>query len=79
VICDNFPDNVSGSWTDNGGNDLCNCVFDLDRSGIVDTGDVSMVLLDIGPCASCSTDLDGSGNVDSGDISMLLLNAGPCQ
>ncbi len=79
VICDNFPDNISGSWTDNGGNDLCNCVFDLDRSGFVDTGDVSMVLLDIGVCTGCSTDLDGSGNVDSGDVSILLLNAGPCE
>ena len=79
MICDNFPDDISGSWTDNGGNNLCNCVFDLDRSGIVDSADVSLALLDIGPCAACSTDVDGSGNVDSADIALLLLNAGPCQ
>ncbi len=54
------------------------CPSDLDGSRNVDSGDVSLVLLDVGPCQDCATDLDGSGDVDSGDVSMVLLESGPC-
>ncbi len=47
---------------------------DLDCSGLVDSGDVSLVLLDVGPCPGCLTDLDFNEVVDSGDISIVLLN-----
>ena len=55
------------------------CFGDLDGSTEVDSGDVSLVLLDTGPCAGCPTDLDGSGEVDSGDVSLVLLSTGSCQ
>jgi IPT/TIG domain len=55
------------------------CASDLDGSGVVDSGDVGMVLLDTGECQGCPTDLDGSGFVDSGDVGMVLLDSGPCQ
>ena len=55
------------------------CFGDLDGSGEVDSGDVSLCLLDAGPCQGCATDLDGSGEVDSGDVSLVLLSSGPCQ
>ena len=52
----------------------CTCFADLDRSGVVDSGDVSLVLIDF-DCVSCSmSDLDGSGIVDSGDVSLVLLS-----
>ncbi len=54
------------------------CPSDLDGSRNVDSGDVSLVLLDVGPCQGCTSDLDGSGDVDSGDVSMVLLDSGPC-
>jgi len=54
------------------------CPSDLDGSRNVDSGDVSLVLLDVGPCQGCAADLDGSGDVDSGDVSMVLLDSGPC-
>ena len=54
------------------------CPSDLDGSRNVDSGDVSLVLLDVGPCQGCAADLDGSGDVDSGDVSMVLLESGPC-
>ena len=54
------------------------CFGDLDGSGEVDSGDVSIVLLDTGSCAGCPTDLDGSGEVDSGDVSLVLLSTGAC-
>jgi hypothetical protein len=46
---------------------------DLDGDGSVGGGDLSVLLLDFGPCAGCASDLDGSGTVDSGDLSVLLL------
>ena len=47
---------------------------DLDCSGVVDSGDVSLILLEMGPCNACPEDLDGSGMVDSGDVALALLN-----
>jgi hypothetical protein len=54
---------------------LPTCVSeDLDCSGLIDSGDVSLVLLDIGPCAGCVTDLDHNDVVDSADVSLVLLS-----
>ncbi len=55
------------------------CYGDLDGSGEVDSGDVSLTLLEAGACDACPADLDGSGEVDSGDVSLVLLSTGPCQ
>ena len=51
---------------------------DLDGSGEVTSADVSMLLLDFGPCAGCPADIDGDGYVTAGDIGLVLLFAGPC-
>ena len=53
------------------------CPSDLDGSGSVDFGDVSLLLLQVGDSGT-PADLDGSGSVDNADISMLLLDYGPC-
>ena len=54
---------------------LPTCVSeDLDCSGLIDSGDVSLVLLDIGPCSGCPTDLDHNDVVDSADVSLVLLS-----
>ena len=53
------------------------CPSDLDGSGSVDFGDVSLLLLMMGDTGSPG-DLDGSGSVDNADISLLLLDYGPC-
>ena len=55
------------------------CYGDLDQSGEVDAGDVSLVLLDTGVCQGCASDLDQSGEVDAGDVSLVLLSTGKCQ
>jgi hypothetical protein len=49
---------------------------DLDRDGSVDFGDVSLALLEFGPCSGCDADLDGNGVVDYGDIALILLSFG---
>ena len=51
---------------------------DLDGDGVVGTADLSVLLLDFGPCpdpaqAPCPSDLDGDNQVGTGDISFLLL------
>ena len=48
---------------------------DLDGSCVVDSGDVSFVLLDFGSAGGPS-DLDGDGVVGSGDVAIILLEFG---
>ena len=54
------------------------CPSDLDGDGMVTAGDISLVLLDFGPCSGCSTDLDENGEVDNADIGLLLIDFGDC-
>ena len=49
---------------------------DLDGSGTVDFGDVTLAMLDFGPCTGCVADLDRSGTVDFGDVVLILLDFG---
>jgi hypothetical protein len=49
---------------------------DLDRNGRVDFGDVSLALLEFGPCNACEADLDLNGVVDFGDVALILLSFG---
>jgi hypothetical protein len=49
---------------------------DLDGNGVVDAGDIAVMLLAFGECtvaADCPADLDRNGLVDSGDIGLMLL------
>jgi len=57
------------------------CLEDLDSSGVVDSGDVSLLLLDYGQCptqSSCPADLNGDGEVNSVDSGLVLLAYGDC-
>jgi hypothetical protein len=54
------------------------CPIDFDASGVIDFGDLTLVLLDFGPCDACLTDVDRTGEVDYGDLVLLLLEFGPC-
>jgi len=54
------------------------CPIDFDVSGVIDYGDVTLVLLEFGPCEGCATDVDGTGEVDYGDLVLVLLEFGPC-
>jgi hypothetical protein len=57
----------------------CNpCPADLSGDGIVDSGDISLALLDFGSCSGCAADLNGDLDVDSGDLSLMLLDLGDC-
>jgi 3-phytase/alkaline phosphatase D len=54
------------------------CAGDLDHSGAVDAGDVSLLLIDFGACSGCDSDLDQNGVTDGSDLALMLLDLGPC-
>jgi len=54
IVCDNFPDQILGDWTDNGGNtvaDECECIGDLDTDGDVDIDDLFILISEWGICS----------------------------
>jgi len=81
TICDNAPDEISGSFTDLGGNTLCLCVGDITGNGIVNAADLTELLAAWGPCISgaCeAADLNRDGVVNGLDLTILLGAWGPC-
>ena len=45
-------------------------------NGEFNAADISLILMDFGPCEGCPTDLDGSGVVDLGEVAMVMLQFG---
>jgi hypothetical protein len=45
---------------------------DLDGNGLIDGGDLAMLLGAWGPCGGCEADLDGNGVVNGADLAELL-------
>jgi predicted outer membrane repeat protein len=80
LACNNDPSNVSGLYSDLGGNTLCACAGDLNGDGEVSGADLSIVLGLWGPCngSVCLSDLNGDGNVNGADLSIILGYWGAC-
>ncbi len=67
---------------EDGGNASCDCFGDLDGSGAVSTGDLSLLLLSLGGPTDAShiaPDQNMDGFVDSADIGLMLLAFGSCE
>ena len=84
LICANLDDQVSGRYTDWGGNHIeyeC-CLGDINEDGVVDGADLALLLGDWGGCpgggAPCPGDLNGDGVVDGADLAVLLGAWGFC-
>jgi hypothetical protein len=45
---------------------------DINRDGMVNSADLSILLSQWGSCGACSADLDGNGSVGSSDLARLL-------
>ena len=85
-VCEtrDFPDTDANQ---NGIVDACEdyslvfeCAGDLDGSRAVDTGDMSLLLMNFGyAMPGDPNDLDGNGHIDTADVSLMLLSFGPCQ
>lgn len=54
------------------------CTGDFNGSGIVDGGDLGLLLSAWGKCPGCPEDLNGDGTVNGGDLGILLALFGPC-
>ncbi|MBL9141922.1 MAG: hypothetical protein JNK53_08660 [Phycisphaerae bacterium] len=73
-------------WTVNIGNDIVEleldsvilCAADLNSDGIVNGGDLGILLAAWGPCKGCQADLNGDGTVGGADLGTLLGAWGPC-
>ena len=58
---------------------LDDCAADFDRDGMIDGGDLSVLLGGWGGCGkSCVHDLNGDGSVDGADLALLLGVWGEC-
>lgn len=83
VVCDNIPTDVVGDWEDAGGNTVCNkCLGDLTGDGIINGGDLTVVLGFWGTCANpkdCLADMTGDGVVNGADLTIILGFWGPCR
>lgn len=82
-VCGNFPDQISGEWTDNGCNtekETC-CPADFDDSGSVDVNDLLQFLEVFGTIpddADCSMrfDLNRDGFISVDDLLLFLQDFG---
>ena len=55
------------------------CLGDIDGNGVVNGGDLGLVLGDWGPCPKgCAGDINGDGVVNGADLGLLLGAWGPC-
>ncbi|MBM4111465.1 MAG: hypothetical protein FJ254_08950 [Phycisphaerae bacterium] len=70
----NPSDLMAGRVNDDGTLGNSQIPGDLDGNGIVDGGDLGMMIGSWGQCAGCSADLNADGTVDGGDLGVLLGN-----
>lgn len=54
------------------------CPWDLTGNGVVDAGDLALLLGSWGSCPGCPADFTGDGMVNAADLALLLGDWGPC-
>ena len=68
--------------TDEDGNgvpdDCVACPGDFNDNGVVDGGDLGLMLVAWGTCSECPEDLNGDGNVNGADLGLMLVAWGVC-
>lgn len=55
------------------------CPEDLTGDGVVDAGDLNVLLSEWGCTTGCVSDFTGDNVVDAGDLNVVLSNWGPCE
>lgn len=80
MICDNQLNNVAGAYLLAAKNpvEVCDCEADIFQTGMVDGGDLGVLLSQWGTPTAAEADLTHDGVVDGSDLALLLANWGPC-
>ncbi len=78
ILCNNSPDHILGSWTDLGGNELCElCANDVTADGGVGVDDVLAIVAAWGGCI-CVEDINGDSVVNVDDLLLVIEAWGSC-
>ena len=80
TLCSNELTNITGPWSDQGGNDIsdtCDDCPDMTGDGLVGTDEILHIISSWGTDDPVA-DVDGSGIVDTNDILVILSAWGPC-
>ena len=78
ILCNNAPDHILGSWTDLGGNELCElCANDVTADGDVGVDDVLAIVAAWGGCI-CVEDINGDSVVNVDDLLLVIEAWGSC-
>jgi ribosomal protein L24E len=75
TVCGNLPDQIVGTWIDNGGNTLsdeCPICPDVNSDGIIDPNDIMAIIWAWGTCDTCSEDLNDDGMVNLNDLMIVI-------
>ena len=82
TVCGNTPDQISGDWTDNGGNTIADeCPIDcpdINGDGIVDVSDL-LIVIGYWGTADSPADVNDDGIVDVSDLLIVIGNWGECE
>ena len=86
TVCENSPDQMAGSYNDDGGNcvsESCTtcatCPFDINGDGDVGGADLTIILNAWGCTGpSCLGDMNGDDLVDGADLTVILNRWGEC-
>ena len=83
TVCGNSPNQISGAWTDNGGNtiaDVCpwDCPADVNQDGVVDVTDI-LALVGAWGSSGPLGDINDDGTVNVVDLIMMLKSWGACE
>ncbi len=79
-ICNNTPKNVDGPYFIEGAVTVCGCAADITDDGVVNGGDLGVMLSNWGLASSSGVgDISHDGVVDGVDLAELLARWGTCQ
>ena len=79
TICDNLPREVQGPYLISGAPTICDCMADLSGDGVVNGGDLGLLLSAWGATLPTGVgDVDHDGVVNGADMALLLGSWGPC-